>query len=457
MMNIQLLVDLGSTFTKVVAIDLDAVEIISRTQAPSTVDVDVTIGLREALNKISDAVDMGSLQVKDSLACTSAAGGLRVVSIGLVPELSCEAATRTALGAGAKVIGHYSYELTREEVFEIRELSPDLILLAGGTNGGDKRVITHNAKMLADCRSLESCIVVAGNKAARDDLGEIFKNANQTVRFTQNIMPDIGILNTDPCHKVIRELFLDTIVKAKGIANAKTILGGVLIPTPVAVLTAARLLAAGIEGDGLGELIVIDAGGATTDVHSIAEGSPAEGVVTLGMLPEPYVKRTVEGDLGVRHNMDTLLRLAKERGIPINNNFHEGIEAFSSISALPQNETELNLDMILASVAVEVATERHAGKIEVFYSPAGKILVQHGKDLGNVKCVIGTGGPIVFSAEPGRVLRKALYSAEKPDILKPKHSKLYVDKEYILYAAGLLAQVDPGRALTLMRKYLKEC
>jgi uncharacterized protein (TIGR01319 family) len=176
-------------------------------------------------------VDIDSLQGKDSLACTSAAGGLRMISIGFVPELSCEAATRTALGAGAKVVGHYSYGLTREEVLEIRELSPDIILLAGGTDGGDKRVIIHNAKMLANCRSLESCIVVAGNKAVQDDLREIFKNANKIVKFTSNIMPDIGILNTDPCHKIIRELFLDTIIKAKGIAKAKTILGGVLIPT----------------------------------------------------------------------------------------------------------------------------------------------------------------------------------------------------------------------------------
>jgi uncharacterized protein (TIGR01319 family) len=177
----------------------------------------------------------------------------------------------------------------------------------------------------------------------------------------------------------------------------------------------------------------------------------------MGMLPEPYVKRTVEGDLGVRHNIDMLLRLANERRMPINNSFHKGIETFSSISALPRNEMELNINTILASVAVEVATERHAGKIEIIYSPAGKILVQYGKDLSNVKCVIGTGGPIVFSTEPGRVLKKALYSAEKPDILKPKHPKLYVDKGYILYAAGLLAQVDTGKALTLLTKYLKEC
>ena len=57
----------------------------------------------------------------------------------------------------------------------------------------------------------------------------------------------------------------------------------------------------------------VDIGGATTDVHSIASGEPCRaGVIPQG-LPEPRVKRTVEGDLGMRHNIaqhcDALARL----------------------------------------------------------------------------------------------------------------------------------------------------
>ena len=62
---------------------------------------------------------------------------------------------------------------------------------------------------------------------------------------------------------------------------------------------------------GFGDCIVIDVGGATTDIHSIARGDPANKGVIMAGLPEPYVKRTVEGDLGVRLNIGTLIELLK--------------------------------------------------------------------------------------------------------------------------------------------------
>jgi uncharacterized protein (TIGR01319 family) len=453
---VKLLVDIGSTFTKIVAVDLDTLDIISRAQAPSTVEEDVTIGLRKALNEIGKEVDISNLLPEDVLACSSAAGGLRIVSIGFVPELSCDAATRAALGAGAKIVGHYSYELTRQELSEIEEISPDIILLAGGTDGGDRRVIIHNGTMLASSANSKPWILVAGNKTAQDELKEIFQAAGRDARFTDNIMPDIGVLSVDRCQREIASIFLENIVEAKGIAKAKAMSSGVLMPTPVAVLNAARLLSEGIHRDGFGELVVVDIGGATTDVHSIASGSPPSGVVALGMLPELYVKRTVEGDLGVRYNIETLVKLGEDRGILAHNIFKREMKRFLSLVTLPENETESDFDMTLASVAMDIAMERHAGKLDVIYSATGKMLVQHGKNLTDVKCVIGTGGPIVFCRDPRRVLEKASFSEEKPNDLKPKNPGFYLDERYILYAAGLLAEVDAGKALGLMKKYVKQ-
>ena len=453
---VKLLVDIGSTFTKVVAVNLDTLEIVSRAQAPSTVEEDVTIGLRKAFNEIGKEVDISRLQPGDVLACSSAAGGLRVVSIGFVPELSCDAATQAALGAGAKIVGHYSYELTRQELSEIEELSPDIVLLAGGTDGGDRRVIVHNGTMLASSANSKPWILMAGNKAAQDDLKKIFQAAGRDVRFTNNIMPDIGMLSVDRCQKEIARIFLENIIEAKGIAKVKAMSSGILMPTPVAVLNAARLLSEGIRSDGFGELVVVDVGGATTDVHSIASGSPPSGVIALGMLPELYVKRTVEGDLGVRYNIDTLVQLGEDRGILAQGAFKREMKKFSSAGTLPENEIESDFDMMLASVALDTAIERHAGKMDVVYGAAGKMLVQHGKNLTDVKCVIGTGGPIVFCRNPRRVLERASFSEEKPNNLKPKNPGFYLDERYILYAAGLLAEVDAGKALGLMKKYVRQ-
>ena len=116
------------------------------------------------------------------------------------------------------------------------------------------------------------------------------------------------MLDAAPCNKEIREIFMKNIIKAKGIAKAKAIIKDVIMPTPSAVLEAAKLISGGWGDEkGFGELIVIDPGGATTDVHSIAKGNPARADIIMVGLPEPYEKRTVEGDLGLKYNMDRLL------------------------------------------------------------------------------------------------------------------------------------------------------
>ncbi len=457
MRNVSLLIDFGSTFTKVVAVDLGKNKIITRAQVPSTVEEDITIGLKEALGKIYDEGCISRDAEKKALACSSAAGGLRIVSIGFVPELTVEAATRAALGAGAKVVGCYSYELTEPEVNAIREISPDIVLLAGGTDGGDKRVIVHNARMLSRLDLEGTHILVAGNKAARDEIKAVFNTASKNIRFTQNVMPEIGRLETEPCNREIRDIFIKNIIEAKGIARARTIVEDIIMPTPSAVLAAARLLAEGYEEEkGLGDIIVVDVGGATTDVHSVARGSPASGNVVAVGLPEPYVKRTVEGDLGVRHNVDTLLEQLRLRGRLPGESYEDVIKDISASGQVPQTDRQLSFDVMLASVAVELAMERHAGRVDIVYGPMGEMAVQRGKDLTEVRHVIGTGGPIVFSREPRGILEGVLFREASPHILRPKNPRLYVDKEYILYAAGLLLQTEPKAALALMKECLAE-
>jgi uncharacterized protein (TIGR01319 family) len=455
--SIRYLIDFGSTFTKVVVADLDSGKIISRSQAPSTVEEDITIGLREALDQVDAGVSTGHGGGWEALACSSAAGGLRVVSIGFVPELTVEAATRAALGAGAKVVGCYSYELTEQEINEIGEICPDIILLAGGTDGGDKRVITHNARMLSRLDLERAHLLVAGNKTARDEIQEIFDTHSANVRFTRNVMPEIGRLETEHCNREIRDIFIKNIIEAKGVAKARAIVKDIIMPTPSAVLAAAKLLAEGCQGQkGLGDVIVVDVGGATTDVHSIARGNPASGDVMVRGLPEPYVKRTVEGDLGVRHNIGTLLEQLQLRGLAPDRSYESAIREISGVGQIPQTEEQFSGDMMLAAVAVEVAMERHAGKVEIVYGPMGEMAVQHGKDLTEVGHVVGTGGPIVFSRDPRGILERVLYQETSRHILRPKNPRFYIDKEYILYAAGLLAQTEPEAALALMKSYLKE-
>ncbi len=453
MSDIRLLIDFGSTFTKVVAVDLGGEEIAAIARVPSTVDSDITIGLRKALREIARRTGIGNLEEKEALACSSAAGGLRMICTGFVPELTSQAASQAALGAGAKVIGAYSYKLNKREIGEIEAAAPDILLLCGGTDGGDEAVIVHNAGLLARTGPAVPNIIVAGNKAAHDAIRAVFAGTAKNVIYTGNVMPEIGKLDTDPCRREIRELFMRHIVRAKGIAKAREMIKDVIMPTPAAVLEAAKLISGGHGDDaGFGELIVIDVGGATTDVHSVARGIPARADTIVAGLPEPYEKRTVEGDLGLRYNLDRLLELVGDRETPPG--FGEAVAAFRE-GKLPRTAAERASHRLLTSLTVEAAMTRHAGRLEVVYSPAGERLVQHGKDLTGVRAVIGTGGPLVFTRQQREILEEARFREENPFILKPRDPAFYIDGEYILFAVGLLAQTAPVKALRLARKYLK--
>ena len=447
--GLRFLIDFGSTFTKLAVVDLDREEIAGRYQVPSTVGTDITIGLTQVLRAAKNDIGVGNGEEGGLLACSSAAGGLRMITVGLVPSLSSEAGARAALGAGAKVIRSFSYELALKDVREIDTASPDIILLIGGTDGGNRKVILHNAERLAGLHC-NAPLVIAGNREAVDEIEAVFAGSDRLLVFADNVMPEIGRLQVDSCREVIRQIFVSHIIKAKGIDKAVGIVDADIIPTPSAVLAAARLLAEGTEGEkGLGELMVVDVGGATTDVYSIARGYPTHPAAVQRGLPEPYAKRTVEGDLGVRHNIDTLLQMG---GDFKQNHFHEIRSRFSTPSKLPESDLEFELDGLLAGVAVDTAGGRHCGKIKVVPGPLGEMTIQEGKDLSDIRCVIGTGGPIVFARNPGAVLKRMLFRTDSPHMLRPKEAALHIDSAYVFYAMGLLSQKEPGTALRIMKK-----
>jgi uncharacterized protein (TIGR01319 family) len=268
-------------------------------------------------------------------------------------------------------------------------------------------------------------------------------------------MPEVGRLDVADCNTVIRELFIGSIVEAKGIGKARGLVGDVLMPTPLAVLKACRLLADGREGEpGIGETLVVDVGGATTDVHSVSDGKPDGGVAVRVGLPEPYEKRTVEGDLGLKFNLDHLLDLLLQKDPEAGES--RIIEKFKQHGFIPRTPEEKEWHTRLSRLAVETAVGRHAGKIEVHYGPSGEMLFQHGKDLSRVASVVGTGGPVAFAANPRKVLEGAVFNEDETHLLKPKSPAFYLDSHYVLFAGGLLSQKTPGKALRFMKKHLKK-
>jgi uncharacterized protein (TIGR01319 family) len=453
-MPTALLIDFGSTYTKLRAVDLDTCRLLAVAQGPSTVATNISIGLDLALAELQQK--LGCLPVfQHRLASSSAAGGLKMVTIGLVKELTAEAARRAALGAGAKLVGAFSYRLTADDMRAIERLGPDILLLAGGTDGGNSEVVQYNAQRLAT--SPVACpVVVACNRNVAEEVTATLRAAGKTAIPTENVMPEFGDLNIDPARAVIREIFIDRIVHAKGIDRAAEQFDAVLMPTPAAVMEGARLLSEGTSRrPGLGDLLVVDIGGATTDVHSVGAGTPVrEGVVQHG-LPEPFVKRTVEGDLGMRHNAraiaeaDGFAAFAEGLGLPEARLSAKLDEIAADVARLPTCAEDEALDEALAGTAVRIAVARHAGTTQIVQTVHGPVTVQRGKDLTGVKCVIGTGGPLAHGATSASVLRAALADASEPFSLRPSDPALLVDTNYMIYASGLLSAVDREAALAV--------
>lgn len=453
-----LLIDFGSTYTKITAVDVDEEKILGTAQSYTTIETDIINGLNNAIAILKEKI--GDIKFAEQYACSSAAGGLRMVAIGLVPELTAKAARQASLGAGAKVIKTYSYELTEKDLQEIDEINPDICLLTGGTDGGNKENIVFNAKMLANSKR-NFPIIIAGNRNCSDECEAILKNKQTFV--CENVMPRLDIPNVEPVQQKIRSIFLEQIVKAKGLSTAQELVQGILMPTPSAMLTAMKLLAKGTkEESGIGDLVGVDLGGATTDIYSMSYGLPTMGMTALKGLREEYAKRTVEGDIGMRYSIHgivdatDIMRVSELSGLP-EDRCKELIDYLGThtdvVPADDDDELEA-IDFALASLAIEVAVTRHAGHLEQFYSPMGVSYMQTGKDLTAVKTVIVTGGALIHTKRTAAIASHALFNPIDAFSLKPKDAEVLVDRKYILAAMGLLSTVYPDVALRIMKKEL---
>ncbi|MBQ6948584.1 MAG: glutamate mutase L, partial [Firmicutes bacterium] len=394
-----LMIDFGSTNTKVTAVDLDEQKVLGTAASYTTVQTDVNDGLNNALKLLSEKI--GDLEYEHRYACSSAAGGLKMISCGLVPELTAEAARQASLGAGAKVMKVYSYQMTEDDAEEIQQLKPDIFLLTGGTDGGNKENIIENAKILAQI-PLDFPIIIAGNRTAARTCEKILTEAGKNVKVCENVMPKFNQLNIGPAQDVIREVFLDRIIKAKGLSKASQLISGIMMPTPAAVLAAMELLSKGTENQsGWGELVAVDVGGATTDIYSMTEGLPERTNTVLKGLPEPYAKRTVEGDIGMRYSANGIVEAGGLANVCRLSGLSEDrvCELMELITThtdtMPTTEELRNLDFALASLAIKTGVTRHAGTLEKVYTPLGEAYAQTGKDLSRVDKVVITGGSLI--------------------------------------------------------------
>lgn len=445
---IYLLVDVGSTYTKLHLVDTSKNVILAGASSYTTVDTDVREGFNKAYSKLREISDVKYDKI---LGCSSASGGLKVIAIGFSKNLTTDAARLASLSSGARILDVYSYELKDEEVEEIKSAGGDIIVLCGGTDHGNRDNIIYNAKKLAK-GSVKTPVVVAGNIDTHEEIRDIFNKADVPCDFTENVMPTTNTINYRPLRKTIGDLFIKTIAHAKGIDLLSQDFE-ILLPTPVAVQKAMSVYAKHLDK----VIMSVDIGGATTDIHSIGKTYYGEENVISPPIDEPYEKRTVEGDMGMRYSATALYESVGDEPFlkfGIKDAKEKTEFRFNHTNYIPDNEEDLFFDNALCYIATHTSLMRHVGHIKKIKTPTRTIYEQYGKDLRPAEMFIGTGGSLINSNDPKKILSAIRDLDEK--YLINRDAKCYLDKDYILSSAGLISTVDEEASYKLLKKYLKE-
>lgn len=441
-----LVAEVGSTTTVVNAfsgLGTPAPRFIGQGMAPTSVEQgDVTVGLQAAIADLSEKLD-DEIVWQRMLATSSAAGGLRMTVHGLAYDMTARAAREAALGAGAVLKLITAGKLAAKDLEEIESIRPNIVLLAGGVDYGERETALTNAKLLADL-AIDAPVIYAGNVTCRPEVIAILDKAGKRVIAVENVYPRIDELNIEPTRAAIQDVFEEHIIHAPGMEKIREMVAGTIMPTPGAVMNAAKLLR-----DAIGDVLVLDVGGATTDVHSVSAGS--EEIARLSVSPEPVAKRTVEGDLGVYVNVKHVSKLLSE-----DERARSGVDLSSVLEdwpPIPVTEDQYRVLQMLTRKAVEVALERHVGRIKHLYGPGGRTTVAQGKDLTAVKWVIGTGGPLTNLESAAEILAGALKVTARQE-LYPRNFEVLIDSDYNLAVLGALGKEHPEAALFLMKQSL---
>ena len=460
--------DCGSTTTKAILIEKrgDEYRLINRGEAPTTVEApfdDVTIGVLNATRELEDLTGRQLIEngiiltpqldekrgVDLYLSTSSAGGGLQMMVMGVVRQMSAESAQRAALGAGAIIMDVIAIDDGRKDyqkIQRLRELRPDIVLLSGGTDGGTITHLVELAELLiaADPRprfgTMNLPVIFAGNKDARDEirhlLGERFD-----LRIVDNLRPDLERENLGPAREAIHELFLEHVMQqAPGYSKLMTWTSADIMSTPNAV---GKIMVTIAEQRGI-NILGVDIGGATTDVFSVFDGN---------------YTRTVSANLGMSYSICNVMLEAGiqniRRWLPFDIEEYEVRNRLRNKmirpTTIPQTYEDLLLEQAVAREALRLAFIHHKQLARglkgvqqqrtigeaLEQAETGKTLVQ----MMKLNMIVGSGG--VLSHAP----RRAQAALMMMDAYQPEGvTMLAVDSIFMMPQLGVLSTVHPEAA-----------
>jgi len=514
--------DFGSTYTKIAVFNTSSEEVDLK-YVPTTPD-DIRIGLADGLGCLGECQAAGNWEplrramdkFDVKLPCSSAKGGLKMVTVSLCKEESGFAADLAALTAGAKLLNSYAGKLSPQDVKAIYEIDqPEIILIAGGVDqGGDTETQLHNAKILAEGAKLSTYakygvpVIYAGNQDIAESVQQIFTECRVDIRITKNVMPEVNYFNIEAVNEVIRELFQTIIIRGKGFDVVEEYMSAKFLPTPRAAFLGINLLSKGYGAEeGLGNIVALDIGGCTTDFFANVKENPL--YVFPGEDPKRKVKRTilktpnaplayrrVEGKYGLSYNAENLLELERfqngslERELAVFfrgkfPQYRPGSDHFGSFFTdtpeglvlslepyvrwihahphhLPEILEETAVRSYLAREIMAVATGNNVGHVK----ETDTYFLQYGVNFYTIPTkLLLIGGTIYHKCKEGLVYhledlklitQGALYNEEDYDILRP-NSDVLLDASYLVSTVGgLYGRLDPEKAIRILKRNLKK-
>ncbi|MHC9062597.1 glutamate mutase L [Nitrospira sp. CMX1] len=476
-LNVIVATDCGSTTTKAILIEKvgDTYRQTYRGEAPTTVEAPFEDVTRGVLNAIAEIEELSGRKILDGdqiitpcrddktgvdiyISTSSAGGGLQMMVTGVVQNMTGESAQRAALGAGAIVIDVLAANdgrLPHEKIERIRSMRPDMILMAGGTDGG---AVTHVVEMAEYVAAAEPRprfgvtyklpLIYAGNKEAQPQVRKTLEEKSALV-VTDNIRPVLERENLAPARNKIHDLFLEHVMQqAPGYKKLIEMAGAPIMPTPAAV---GLIMEAIAKREHL-NLIGVDIGGATTDVFSVFDG---------------VFNRTVSANLGMSYSVSNVLAEAGlaniMRWVPFTideQTLRNRIKnKMIRPTTIPQTLDELQIEQAIAREALRLALIHHKSLAtglkgvqqertisDVFEQQAsGKSLI----DMLKLDLIVGSGG--ILSHAPRRIQSMLMMV----DAYEPMGcTRVSVDSIFMMPHLGVLSTINETAATDV---FVRDC
>lgn len=468
--------DCGSTTTKAILIEkVDGHwRQTWRGEAPTTVEApfeDVTRGVLNAAQEVAEL--SGRKLVRDDgsgiitperspsegvdayISTSSAGGGLQIVVGGVVRSMSAESAQRAALGAGAIVMDAFATNDSRrphEQIERIRQLRPDMILLAGGVDGGSRKHVVALAEMLAAARprtrlggGFDLPVIYAGNRSVRDEIARILGRICD-LEVVDNVRPVMEREDLGPARDKIHDLFMEHVMaQAPGYGKLMTWADAPIMPTPGAVGVIMQAIARRRGINVLG----VDIGGATTDVFSVFGG---------------IFNRTVSANLGLSYSVSNVLAEAGLpnilRWVPFDTDEKQLRNRIGNKmirpTTIPQTLEELKVEQAIAREALRLAFIQHKEFAvalkgvqqertiaDAFRQVGQQSLVQ----MMDLDLIVGSGGVLSHAPRRAQAMRM-MVDAYAPEGV----TELAVDSIFMMPHLGVLSSMHEQAATEVFEK-----